>query len=297
MKSYILFFTFCFLSSISFGQNLVSKKGETFLPDSGDLAISFDATPFLNYAGNLFTGKNNAPTAAFVNPTTMTITGKMFINQKTAYRATVRAGFSSAKESAFLPDAAATTQPVFPNPVNIREDVHKTTKANIGLGFGKEWRKGKTRLQGLYGVEGMVWLHSETHKYEYGNLLSSSVAVDTTTPTTHNFGANITKDEYGNTARILKDNMGTTFGLGARGFVGAEYFIIPKISLSAEYGFGVGIAITGARTQSIESVAGSPATVGNQTIKSGKKSSFGMDNDINGGTGSGTAQLRITFHF
>ena len=300
MKKIILALCCIFLSTWIYSQDLTSKKGEPILPDSGDWAISFDAMPFLNYAGNLFSGNtsiNNSPTANWVDPTTMTITGKMYTSTKTAYRATVRLGFVSAKESGSVPDAAATTLPTYPNPINIREDVHKVSKANIGIGFGKEWRKGKTRLQGLYGVEGMVWMNSESHTYEYGNALSSTVVVDTTTGTTFNFGSNITNDEYGNIARIKKDKMGTIFGLGVRGFIGAEYFIIPKISIGAEYGWGIGVAYIGQRTQNIESVGGSPAAVGIQTLKSGKMSGFGMDTDINGGTGSGTTQLKITLHF
>ncbi|MBI4930295.1 MAG: hypothetical protein HY841_06000 [Bacteroidetes bacterium] len=294
--SYIVLCT----SYITYAQDLRSRKGESFLPDSGDYAISFDAMPFLNYAGNLFSGNtsaNNSPTASWVDPTTMTITGKQFTSAKTAYRGTVRIGFVSVKESGLVPDAAATTAPVYPSSILTRSDVHKVSKANIGVGIGKEWRRGKTRLQGLYGAEGMIWMSAQSQTYEYGNALSSTVEVDTTTGTTYNFGSNITTDEYGNMARIKKEKEGTLFGLGIRGFVGAEYFLIPKISVGAEYGWGIGVVLIGEGTTQIESVGGSPATKGEQTLKTGKAAGFGMDNDINGGTGSGTAQLKVTFHF
>ncbi len=288
------------ITSALFSQDLTSRKGEPILPEANDLAISFDAVPFLNYVGNLFsgnTGVNISPGANWVDPLTMTITGKKFITAKNAYRGTVRLGLLSAKVSAVVPEAAPATPPIYPDPVPTREDVHKITQSNIGVGIGKEWRRGKTRLQGVYGAEAMLWRSSEKHTYEYGNALSETVEVDTANGTTSNFGSNITTDGYGNLARIKTEKMNSIFGLGIRGFIGGEYFLFPKISVGAEYGWGIGVAFTGEGSQTMESVGGSPAQKGEQTIKTGKGSGFGIDTDINGGTGSGTAQLRITFHF
>lgn len=286
-------------SYIASAQDLTSKKGEPILPEANDWAISFDAVPFLNYTANLFNGNAgiNNSTGAWVDPTTMSITGKKFKDAKTAYRGTVRFGLLSAKESGLVPDAKATSAPAYPDLKLTRNDVHKVSMTNIGLGIGKEWRRGKTRLQGIYGTEAMLWLSKKKHTYEYGNKLSETVLVDTTNGTTYNFGANITMDEYGNLARVKTEKLGTVFGFGIRGFIGAEYFVMPKISVCAEYGWGMGIAFTGEGSKTIESVGGSPAKKGEQILKTGKATSFGFDNDINGGTGSGTTQLKVTFHF
>jgi len=295
--SYIVLYT----SYITNAQDLTSRKGEPILPEEKDLAISFDAVPFFNYAGNLFSGStsaNTSPAAAWVEPNTMTITGKIFKTPKTALRGTVRLGLLSAKVSAMVPDAAITTPPVFPEPKPTREDVHKITLSNIGIGIGKEWRRGKTRLQGVYGGEAIIWRSTEKHTYEYGNALSETIVVDTAANgTTYNFGSNITIDPYGNLARIKSEKMNSIFGLGIRGFIGGEYFLFPKISVGAEYGWGIGIDVRGEGYQVVESVGGSPAQKGEQKIKTGKGSGIGIDNDINGGTGSGTAQLKVTFHF
>ncbi|MEK6616360.1 MAG: hypothetical protein AABZ32_09655 [Bacteroidota bacterium] len=297
-----LIFNFPFLIGVpcAIAQDLTSRKGEPILPEANDFAISFDAVPFLNYAGNLFsgnTGINNSPGATWVDPVTMSITGKKFIDAKTAYRATVRLGLLSAKVSGLVPDAAATIPPQYPAQILTRNDVHKIARTIIGLGAGKEWRRGKTRLQGVYGAEAMLWLSKEKHTYQYGNALSETVKVDTTDGTTYNFGSNITTDQYGYLARVKTEKINSIFGLGIRGFIGGEYFLIPKISIGAEYGWGIGIAFIGEGFKKIESVGGSPADVGEQTIKTGKGSGIGIDTDINGGTGSGTAQLKVTFHF
>jgi len=300
MRNIFLPSAFCLITSALFTQDLTSRKGEPILPEANDLAISFDAVPFFNYVGNLFSGStsaNTSPGATWVEPNTMTITGKMFKTPKTALRGTVRLGLLSAKVLAIVPDAATTTPPIYPAPVPAREDVHKITRSNIGVGIGKEWRRGKTRLQGVYGAEAMLWRSTERHTYEYGNALSETIVVDTTNGTTYNFGSNIMTDQYGNTARIKEEKMNPIFGLGIRGFIGGEYFLFPKISVGAEYGWGIGIAVISEGFVIIESVGGSPAQKGEQKLITGKGSGFGIDTDINGGTGSGTAQLKVTFHF
>ena len=42
-----------------------------------------------------------------------------------------------------------------------------------------------------------------------------------------------------------KFSKGFTFGIGAQGFIGAEYFVLPKISVGAQYTFGAALRFTG----------------------------------------------------
>ncbi|MBI3503020.1 MAG: hypothetical protein HY063_14615 [Bacteroidetes bacterium] len=315
MKKIFLSALFVVMTAALFAQDafppqpqLVTRKGEPFLPDSGDWAISFDAVPFMNYMGNLFSGsttQNTSPGAAWLNPTLMTVTGKMFKDAHTALRADVRIGFNSASQSAMIQDASVTNPSTYPAVPPMREDVMTNSGYYIGIGIGKEKRRGKTRLQGYYGYEFILWRSGRKNKFEYGNVLAATgtpVSVSTTTTTDFgttatSTGSNITTDTYGNAARITNERLGTVFGIGARGFVGAEYFLFSKISIGAEYGWGVGVASIGKSTRSMESVGGSPPSVGTQTITGGKASSFGFDTDINGGLGSGTGSLKITLHF
>lgn len=295
-KSTLLIAALAFTASAAFAQDLTSKKGENYLPESGDWSIGIDATPVLNYVGNMFNGNtfNAAPTWNFLNAN-QTIIGKMYTSETSAYRAILRLGMSSASQTAMIADATQTTAPTYPNLPTMKEDKFKAGSSFIGLGGGLEWRRGKTRLQGMYGVDGMFWMSSSSQKYEYGNTLSTG-STPVTVANSTNFGTNITTDTYGNAARITEWKSGSTIGIGVRGFIGAEYFVLPKLSIGAEFGWGIGFSMTGASSTSTESIGGAPATVGTQTVEGNKSSAFSLDTDRNVfGTGNGS--LRMNFHF
>jgi len=315
IKKAVLFVALAISANTISAQDLTSRKGEPILPEAGDWAISFDATPFLTYVGNMFsrdTLKNGAPYAQWTNANYMVVNGKYFINEKTAYRVSVRLGFGSNKLVGEIADATAAT-PQYPNVPLMKEDAEKFKHHNIGLGLGKEWRKGKTRLQGYYGADLWIWESGESVDYTYGNTLAATgtTPVAVLPSTTTNFGknevlttlnpslnGNLVNDTYGNLARITSATLGQTFGMGIRGFIGAEYFIFPKISIGAEYGYGLGFSITGNSSYSTESVGGTPAQVGPQTITIKRSNSISLDNDINGGgSGTGTGSIKLTLHF
>ncbi|MEI8086806.1 MAG: hypothetical protein WCG93_11390 [Paludibacter sp.] len=268
MKKINLLLVAAFITSSIFAQEqqgLTSKKGEPFLPETGEWAISINASPFLSYFGNFIGGNglNAAPNFNYLT-TNQTIIGKYFIDPETAYRAGVRLGFSSDGLTTKVPATGSATTQVD----NKRTD----TGSDIGLTVGKEWRKGKTRLQGFYGAEAGLNLSSTGSTYTYGNAMTSTTA-----------------------ARTTEDKSGTTFGIGVRGFIGAEYFVLPKMAIGGEFGWGVGLTSTGEGQRTTESWSGTAATT--TTTKTGGNSSFGFDTDhINSIFGpSGT--IRLTLHF
>jgi hypothetical protein len=305
MKKSVLVIALAFGVTGAFAQDLTSKKGEPILPEAEDWAISMDASPIFNYVGNAFNGStsNNAPGTSWLN-SDQTIIGKKFIDEKSAYRVLVRVGFTNETTKAMIADATVTTAPVYPEVPAMVEDKMKVRNTNIGVGLGKEFRRGKTRLQGYYGADAMIWISSGKTLYEYGNALATSAPIVTVANST-NFGSNITTDSYGNAARITERKTGMTFGLGVRGFIGAEYFIFPKISIGAEYGWGIGFQTTGKGKQTVESISGT--TIGSIETETAGSSKFGFDTDMNnntifgfngsgsGATGSGS--MRVTFHF
>lgn len=265
-------------------------QDKQYTPESGDWAIGIDATPFLTYFGNFIGGNdgNVAPSWNFLT-SNQTITGKMFVEDDVAYRGALRLGFvNNSSNSMVGQDGAAA--PTYPNLPSMVEDTYKMGMTNIGLSGGMEMRKGSGRLQGFYGGELGIAFSSTSSTYTYGNAMTTTGATST------DFGTgNLNGDPvYGN-GRLLSQSGGGTFGLGIRGFIGAEYFVLPKLSIGGEFGWGIAFTSTGAMTETWESTDGSAiATIEHEGTKS---SSFGIDTDSNNTVFGTAGSIRMTFHF
>jgi len=184
---------------------LTSKKGEPYLPEAGDWGISFNADNLFNYVGNAFSGsaaKNDIGAVSNSNASG-SFTGKKFKTANQADRYTV--GFELSNSSV----------------TNAAGDKTALTKFNLEAGIGKEWRRGKTRLQGFYGYDLVAGL----------DLVNS---------------AKVTPN--GGTSTTVKSGVGVN--VGAHGFLGAEYFIFPKIAIGAQYTYAVDVNIQGAASGS-----------------------------------------------
>lgn len=288
MKKNLFFVAALFAGSVAFAQTteVVNSKDVVVTPQAGDWAIGFNANPLFNYVGNMFNGSTaNSFNTSFVNQTpnsSNAIYGKYFTDENTAFRASLRLMTQSGK-SAVLTD---TNTSVGGAPEYI-SDSYKRSGSGVVLGFGIEKRRGNNRLQGFYGGEALITLGGTqakaTNEYE--------LALDS---------ANLANG-YVNNGRILSSKgntttgSGTTFGLGIRGFIGAEYFFAPKISVAAEYGWGLSITNTGGNEVITENygIVGTATTptVYETTTVTGKSSSFGIDTDNLGGA------IRLMFHF
>ena len=79
MKKIILSVVAIMAFGFANAQDLKSKKGENYLPEAGDWAISFNADGIFEYVGNSFNGNlgNSAPDVDFVRANTFG--GKKFI--------------------------------------------------------------------------------------------------------------------------------------------------------------------------------------------------------------------------
>ena len=269
-----------------------SQEEKNYLPEAGDWAVGIDATPFLNYAGNLLGGGNSAP--AWNALTSQVITGKYFIDANTAYRGSLRLGFLSNSASAMIGDATPNVNDglVYPELPAMVEDYAKFSDMNVTLGFGMEKRRGFGRLQGYYGAELGIGMSSSSESYKYGNDAVGGTAVNATNTT--DWGQ-LGQDAWGNDARITEVNSGTAFFIGARAFIGAEYFVMPRLAVGGEFGWGLGFGTNGTSSVTMESTDG--ATVGTQTVETSNGSGFGIDTDSATGGFGPTGTLRMTFHF
>jgi len=301
MKKSIAVVAMAFGVTSAFAQDLTSKKGEPFLPEAGEYAISIDANPFLNYVGNFFgkTNNNTAPTFNFLN-NNFVITGKKFKDATNAYRASVRLGFDNTSTKAQTADRASTATVTYPTLPGMVENKHAKSNTNIGISVGIEKRRGKTRLQGVYGAEAGIFYGSTKDKYTYGNALAASGATPVGVSAAGdgmNGNVNITTDTYGNAARVTVKKGGASFSIGVRGFVGAEYFVAPKISIGGEFGWGIGFGMTGKSKTTTESIGGATPAVGEQTIEGSKSSTFMLDTDNKNSFFGPSANLRLNLHF
>lgn len=309
MKKSIALVALAFGVTNAFAQDLTSKKGEPFLPEAGDYAVSIDATSFLDYAGNFFgkQNKNNAPTWNFLNGNS-TITGKYFKDATTAYRVGVRLGFGSSSEKRNVAALPTSTVVAYPTLDATAENVRKTSNTNVGISVGLEKRKGKTRLQGFYGADLGIYFGSTKNKYTYGNALAGNAtagsAVNVTAADdfgTGNVTATILSTGQVGSARATVTKSGATISVGARAFIGAEYFIAPKVSIGGEFGWGLGLSMTGKSKSTWESVGlangATNTTVGTTDVVGGKSSSFGLDTDGKNGVFGPNASLRLNLHF
>jgi len=264
MKKNILILFAISIACSSSAQQIMSKKGYPILPEKGDWSIGFDVVPFLEYTGNLFnnTNINKSPSADYKQNSPFAISGLYVKNENTAYRAKVRLGINKTKTDTLVGKAGST------NANETVVDETKVNNTNIVIGYGIQKWKGHGKVKGIYGVEGLLSITGNKTLYSYGNALSSQNQVQN---------------------RLKSNKTGTGFGFQIRGFIGVEYFFAPKMSLSAEYGWGPSINSIGAGEIQRESWNGN--SVDTSIEKTGKSSEFGFDVDNAGGA------INLSFYF
>jgi hypothetical protein len=263
---------------------LTSKKGAQILPEAGDWAISVKADPFISFASNLVTGF-----AGVSDPSSMTfnqyqedqtIVFKKFTSSTTADRFIANFGHTSnTSVNAVLEldaDGIAIADQFVDNTSRERE-------THIAVGYGKEFRKGAGRLQGYYGADAML------------NVAGGS--------TTNSYGNDITRTEE--SSRLLKSKNGLSLGVGVRGFLGAEYFFAPKMSVGAEFGYGMSVYTQGAGRTTNETWNAADGAGETETDGTTRNMGFsmGFDQEIDSNTpfshiaGAGVASLKLNLFF
>ena len=240
MKKIILTVATIFAFGVVTAQDLKSKKGENYLPEAGDWAISFNANGVFEYAGNAFNGNADNKAPGVTNVTANSFVGKKFIDAKSAYRVVANLGFGSNNK---------TNGVIAGTPVNF--PTYKASTIDLNVGLGKEWRRGSTRLQGFYGADALVGFSSAKWT------------------------------ETNNTSGNASFNAGTSINLGVTGFIGAEYFIFPKMSIGAQYNYGLRIASNGAPEYT-------PAT--GSSVKGESSSNVNLGNVA-------SSSINLTLHF
>ena len=150
MKKILLSAVAVLAFSFANAQEIVSSKGENYLPKQGDWSIGFNANSALELVGNAFNNSVNKTVAFDSNSgaqlpgfdKSVSFVGKNFTSDTTADRYTANLLFAFEKQ----------------------KDVDATNSFGLLAGYGKEWRKGTTRLQGFYGADALIGFGSPAKK-------------------------------------------------------------------------------------------------------------------------------------
>lgn len=273
---FAVIFTLFFLNMNA--QELMSKKGTQILPEAKDWSIGFDASPLIKYAGNFFNHSDNNNSLMNYQDS-ITLVGLYMKDANTAYRAKVRLSFISEKWTAHVPDQL--------NSLSTVNDERNYSQFAITLGLGIQKMRGKGRLKGIYGAEGLIMIGTAKNDYSYGNPIDDTHQTPASTDWTdalHADNDNPSPSNLDNSSGLIRATSfkyGSVFNFGVRGFIGAEYFFAPKLSLSAEYGWSILFGNRGENEATYEAWNGS--STASQTTQLGKKSIFGADVDHAGG--------------
>ena len=267
---------------------MTNKNGYVILPESGDYALQMDATPILDFGLNVINimddNGSGAQHPGFVSGFNQTIVGKYFTSDTKAYRVKFQISTGTDVDKTY---GDYPLNPSSSSPDNVLLSTETSKASLMFLSLGKEWRRGHNRLQGFYGGEAFV---------SFGGL-----STNTTYEINYNKMAQDSGYIFNGSSRVLSDKSGTSFGLGLRGFVGVEYFVAPKISIGAEFGWNFGISTSPRGTIETENwgiESGSTATdpyIYND-ISSGNSSGSERGFEVDNGLGS-SAAITATFHF
>ncbi|UCH13983.1 MAG: hypothetical protein JSV22_12870 [Bacteroidales bacterium] len=224
------------------GEPLISKGGHNILPEKGDIGLAIDAIPFTDFIGNLVKINSGAAFSSMlhIQPPEggMIICLKYFTGNKTALRAKFRIAYDASTEKLAVQNDDDPLETVY--------DTEISSDLNFDIGIGLEKRRGHTRLQGLYGLEGILSVTkggeaTPNMRYKYANEFSSA----NTAPTTSRVGRT--------SSRPIYQKIAPQYGIGGRGFVGIEYYFTPKIAIGGEIAVRLEIARRGASKVKTES--------------------------------------------
>jgi len=220
--------------------------------------------------------------------------------KKTAYRVGLNIGFGSKSTTNLVNQDNPAVVPAGTQPVQVTDKL-KHGNTGIGLTAGIEKRKGKTRLQGYYGAEAGFYVSSTKDTYTYGNtfVANGTSPGTSTSPTSTDWNNPLATGGYGTLtgARTTQTKSGSSFQLGIRGFIGAEYFVLPKMSIGGEFGWGLGLTMQGAGTTTTENnFSGTAISTHTATLGKTTNLAVGTDNK-NNVFGGPTGSLRLNMYF
>lgn len=277
-------------ASVSQAQELVTKKGFKILPEAGDYSIGFNAVPvvdfFLNVSDILDNTGQTAQHPGYVGGFNQVLVGKYFLEDNKAIRGRLAINTNKVTNNTYFDSPADVFNGVAEPAEMVDKNVVGTT--NIILGGGLEFRRGHNRLQGFYGGEVLLGFACNSVKNTWGVEMNQEAI---TRGYTNGDGSLV------GAGRVLDQKSGMSILFGLRGFAGVEYFFAPKISIGAEFGWGLGLVTNPRGKQTTETWNGTSAVENESSGANGGSTwGFQVDNGI-GQLLLPSAALTMNFHF
>lgn len=236
------------VSASAQNEQIQNKNGVDLMPVSGEWSIGV-GMPLQNmgsWIGNMFgyTNNNSFLNSTYINSPLFNtvgvgVHGKYMISDDNAIRMGIYNAGSDNTQSFEVYDDRVN------DPDSTVVDMIRSNQSTTFLTGGYEFRRGKSRVRGIFGGDAVLSWRSNTHfHYTYGNNLGASNLTPTQAGAMPAYNAN-----WG---RVVEDINGRTFGIGVRAFAGIEYFIAPKICVGTEFGWTARFEVSGKSTTTYE---------------------------------------------
>ena len=213
--------------------SLTSKKGVTILPESGDIALGIDASPFLSYIGGFFSNSGaGAPAFTFTAQNPGAIYVKKMLTNRKAIRLAFRLGLSQY------------TEPQSTDPDVDQKLINSAATLGLQVALENAWAY-KSRIRGYYGAGIMV------QKTPYVDEMGIGT---------------ISYKDSEDPDNDFKEKGGIDIGGGIGGILGVEVFVAPKVSLGGEFNIGIMLSKTTDRIRVVEGEDDEILELGSMTI-------------------------------
>ncbi len=240
MKKVLLFMCTVSICALGFSQ-MTSKNGHTILPEAGDWVLQTNGNLLVDMAMNVSDIMNSGQNAAhpgYVTDMENVIVLKYFNSDDFATRYKISLESSSETNKIYGDDHSQWEDDDQDN-VLLRKETESWW--SLKLGYGHEYRRGHNRLQGYYGWEAIMGLNTGD-------------ADNVNTKNSYEFSYEDMWNDGEGTSFIESEKNGFGVSLEARTFVGVEYFAAPKISIGAEFGWGLEMEMNGRSSTTTTSV-------------------------------------------
>lgn len=231
--------------------NVSAQDNEkVYLPEKGDFSVGISLNPLLNFVGNIFNGSENNAIGNIGGESSLSgldsyekgvtpdisIMGKYMLTNSWGVRANIGLMIGNDQYNEYVQNDEAVMQNPFDESKLV--DTKNITSSGVSIMLGTEYRKGKKRIQGVFGAGLLLGFKTNKISYDYSNQMTTINQLPST-------AWNDVYNEYG--YRTLVEQGGNDCFIGATGSVGVEWFVAPKVALGAEVNLNIYYVFGGQR--------------------------------------------------